>query len=67
MGDRNFINACEVTTLQIPFDPLIMWMLSPALIRAWTSVVLLDPGITISVYLDFKSPLFTHLTSTSHS
>lgn len=29
-----------------------MWMLSPALIRAWTSVVLLDPGITISVGLE---------------
>lgn len=27
-------------------------MLSPAEILAWTSVVLLDPGITISVDLD---------------
>lgn len=35
--------------LQLPFDPLITWTLSPALIRAWTSVVLLAPGITISV------------------
>lgn len=40
---------CEV--LQLPLDPLIMWMLSPALIRAWTSVVLLAPGITMSVHI----------------
>lgn len=53
------MNAQQATTvlLQIPFDPLIMWMLSPALIRAWTSVVLLDPGITISVYLGKKGPI----------
>ncbi len=35
--------------LHLPLDPRITWMLSPALIRAWTSVVLLAPGITISV------------------
>lgn len=35
--------------LQLPLDPLITWTLSPALIRACTSVELLAPGITISV------------------
>lgn len=50
-GTLNAQRKTATTVLQIPFDPLIMWMLSPALIRAWTSVVLLDPGITMSVYL----------------
>lgn len=31
-----------------PLVPLMMWMLSPAVIRAWTSVELLVPGITMS-------------------
>lgn len=41
---------CErvIVSLQLPLDPLIIWMLSPAFIRACTSVVLLAPGITIS-------------------
>lgn len=33
---------------KVPLDPRITWILSPAPIRAWTSVLLLDPGITIS-------------------
>lgn len=52
MGDRNLeCTVSDYCSAALPFDPLIMWMLSPALIRAWTSVVLLDPGITISVCL----------------
>lgn len=31
-----------------PLVPLMMWMLSPAVILAWTSVELLVPGITMS-------------------
>lgn len=32
----------------VPLVPLMMWMLSPAVILAWTSVELLVPGITMS-------------------
>ncbi len=38
----------QFSETEVPLDPLITWILSPAPIRAWTSVLLLEPGITIS-------------------
>ena len=32
----------------LPLEPLMTWMLSPAPILAWASVLLLAPGITMS-------------------